>query len=469
VSLSDAELLQRYVATRAEGALAELVRRHVDLVYSAALRQVGGDAHFAQDVVQLVFADLVRKADQLRGHVTLTGWLYTSTRFAAANIVRTEQRRKARETEAYLMSDTNSGSAPQVDLRPVLDDAMHELSDRDRETVLLRFFERLPLAEVGRRQGVSENAAAKIIERALDRLRDSFAKRGITSTGAALAIALADQAVTAAPAGLGSSVTASLIAGTGSAAVAGSAIFMSKATATVVVTCIIVMGGAGFVQFAHSHTLRTARDSLLEENAKQTARSQAVATEIATVKSDLQTRQRENAELSRAIASSPPANAPTEPAPPSLQVVEALKNAGRVTPAATLETVLWAMAAHDAQIVAACTTYDSADLQILQTLFDMLSPRAKAFFKSPEAMLAAALADGTKPVNRLEIVDVVSSSDDRATVHYRRNDDPTVRSERFRLTTDGWKLVGKGKFLNDPEKQDEVKFLAEAAAAKAHP
>lgn len=468
MSPSDAELLQRYVDARAEDALAELVRRHVDLVYSAALRQTGGDAHFAQDVVQLVFVDFVRKAGQLRGHVTLTGWLYTSTRFAASKVVRGEQRRKARETEAYLMSDTNSGSAPPVDLRPVLDDAMHDLSDRDRETILWRFFERLPLAEIGRRLGVSQNAATKTVERALDRLRASFARRGITSSGAALAVALADQAVTAAPAGLANSITASLAAGT-AAAGAGSAIFMSKTITASVVTCILVIGGAGFVQLAHSHTLRAELDSLLQENAGQTARARTVAVEIAAAKSELQTRQRENIELARTISSNPPANAPTPPPRQALQVVEALKNTGRVTPAATLETVLWAMATHDAQIVAACTTYDSSNLQILQALFDSLSPRAKAFFKSPEAMLAAALADGTKPVSRLEIVDVVPSSDDQATVHYRRNDDPTVRSERFRLGTDGWKMVGKGKFLNDPEKQDEVKYLAEAAAAKASP
>ena len=61
----DSELLGRYAGTRSEDAFAELVRRHVNLVYSAALRQVNGDAHLAQDVAQTVFTDLARKAGSL--------------------------------------------------------------------------------------------------------------------------------------------------------------------------------------------------------------------------------------------------------------------------------------------------------------------------------------------------------------------------------------------------------------------
>src|SRR3954467_3135206 len=103
--IDDAELLHRYATTRAEGDFAELVQRHVNLVYSAALRQVNGDAHLAQDVTQLVFADLARKAESLASHRVLAGWLFTSTRFAAAKAVRGERRRQAREAEAQLMQE----------------------------------------------------------------------------------------------------------------------------------------------------------------------------------------------------------------------------------------------------------------------------------------------------------------------------------------------------------------------------
>src|ERR1700748_961597 len=102
----DNELLQQYARSHSEDAFAELVRRHVNLVYSAALRQVAGDAHLAQDVAQTVFTDLARKAASLSKRETLTGWLYTSTHFAAAKIVRGESRRRDRE-EKFMREPTN--------------------------------------------------------------------------------------------------------------------------------------------------------------------------------------------------------------------------------------------------------------------------------------------------------------------------------------------------------------------------
>src|SRR6476659_6444752 len=98
------ELLQRFVESRSEEAFAEVVRQHIDLVYSAALRQVNGDCTTAQDVTQAVFTDLARKASGLSLHTSLTGWLYTSTRFLAAKARRADQRRRAREHQAYTMN-----------------------------------------------------------------------------------------------------------------------------------------------------------------------------------------------------------------------------------------------------------------------------------------------------------------------------------------------------------------------------
>ncbi len=132
----DSELLRRYARTRSEEAFAELVRRHVNLVYSAALRQVNGDAHLAQDVAQTVFTDLARKAGSLARRESLTGWLYTSTHFAAAKIVRTENRRRHRE-DKFMREPANESSAgvspaqtsPETEwekIRSALDDAMHD-------------------------------------------------------------------------------------------------------------------------------------------------------------------------------------------------------------------------------------------------------------------------------------------------------------------------------------------------------
>jgi RNA polymerase sigma factor (sigma-70 family) len=215
----DSELLSHYARTRSEDAFAELVRRHVNLVYSAALRQVNGDAHLAQDVAQTVFTDLARKAASLaRGRDAsslLIGWLYTSAHFAAAKIVRTNNRRRDREEK--FMREPLSEAAPELDwekLSPVLDEAMHELKETDREAVLLRYFENRQFAEVGAKLGLNENAARMRIERALEKLRAAFLRRGVATT-AALASVISANAVQLAPANLAATLTATSIAAAG--------------------------------------------------------------------------------------------------------------------------------------------------------------------------------------------------------------------------------------------------------------
>src|SRR5688572_6683337 len=127
----DDELLRDFAEQGNEAAFTELVRRHVDLVYSAALRQVGRDAHLAHDVAQIVFVALARKASVLKHRAHLAGWLYTSTYYAAANTVRAERRRRTYEQESHMMHESRSESSVAVDwdrLRPVLDAAMLELN-----------------------------------------------------------------------------------------------------------------------------------------------------------------------------------------------------------------------------------------------------------------------------------------------------------------------------------------------------
>ena len=106
--LDDHQLLARYVGDGSEAAFCELVERYVDLVYSAALRRTGGDTHLAHDVAQLVFTDLARKARSIPKNVVLAGWLHRATRFAAAQLLRTERRRQSREQEAAEMSSNGS-------------------------------------------------------------------------------------------------------------------------------------------------------------------------------------------------------------------------------------------------------------------------------------------------------------------------------------------------------------------------
>lgn len=215
------ELLRRYAREGSEAAFAELVSRHVGLVYSAALRLVGGDAGLAQDVTQSVFADLARKARTLAHRRRLAGWLHRATRFAAAKMVRTERRRQAREQEALAMNTFSPTPEPAWEaLCPVLDEAVGQLNPWDREALLLRFFEGRELKAVGLALGLNENAAQMRVKRALEKLRGILAKRGVTSTAAALATMLVARSLSAEPAGLAARVAEAAIA-QGTAAGAG--------------------------------------------------------------------------------------------------------------------------------------------------------------------------------------------------------------------------------------------------------
>lgn len=240
----DAQLLGRYLEDRSEEAFSELVRRHVNLVYFAALRRVGGDRHLADDVTQRVFADLARKAPSLNPRVVLTGWLYTSTRFAAAQAVRTERRRRTHEQEAQIINELHATPEPGWDqLRPIIDQAMDELSEHEREAVLLRFFENLSLAEIGTKFSLSSDAARMRIDRALDKLRGALAKRGVASTSVVLAEIFASQSGAAAPSGLVARIVAAVLRPT--AAVTAVTFGIWKIMAGLLIVTI----GAGFILY----------------------------------------------------------------------------------------------------------------------------------------------------------------------------------------------------------------------------
>jgi RNA polymerase sigma factor (sigma-70 family) len=259
----DNELIRQYAQARSEEAFAELVRRHVNLVYSAALRQVGGDAHLAQDVAQTVFTDLARKAASVSRRDTLTGWLYTSTHFAAAKAVRGESRRRDREER--FMREPIHEPAPNADweiLRPILDEAMHGLGETDREAVLLRYFENRAFAEVGAKLNLNENAARMRVDRALEKLRLLLAKRGFT-TGAALASVISANAIQTAPVLSAASLASASLAGAGTGAFA----FLKMMSATqwkLGAGALIVAGAitAFVIQHRAQESLRAQDESL---------------------------------------------------------------------------------------------------------------------------------------------------------------------------------------------------------------
>jgi RNA polymerase sigma factor (sigma-70 family) len=208
------KLLVEYATSGSEPAFRELVSRYLDLVYSTAVRLVGGDTHLAQDVAQTVFVDLARKARTLPYEVMLGGWLHRHTCFVASKIVRGERRRQFRETQAVAMNEQQDYSeANLAQVAPILDEAINRLGAEARTAILLRFFEQLDLRSVGEALGSSENAAQKRVSRALEELRGLLKKRGVVFSTAALGTGLAGEAVTAAPAGLAVAISSIALAG----------------------------------------------------------------------------------------------------------------------------------------------------------------------------------------------------------------------------------------------------------------
>jgi RNA polymerase sigma factor (sigma-70 family) len=263
----DFALLTRYAAEQDEAVFADLVHRHLDHVYSTALRLVGGDVHLAEDVAQAVFTDLARKAGSLQGHATLSGWLHTSARFAAANVVRTEQRRRQREQTALTMpSNSTASSEPDWDqVRDFLDDSIGELSDPERDALMLRYFEKKPLAEVGAALGVSEDAARMRVDRATDKLRTRLALRGITSTAAALSTVLAQNLVETAPAALGFRITAQALVGAAVGTSGGTSWLGSLPGKLAVATAIVVI--IGTIEFLEFRPLPSATPPAIPDGA----------------------------------------------------------------------------------------------------------------------------------------------------------------------------------------------------------
>lgn len=296
--LEDLELLRRYAKHQAEDAFAELVRRHLDFVYSVALRHVAGDAHLAADVAQVAFTTLARKAATLTGRPVLAGWLYRTTQFAAIDVVRTEARRREREQEAQTMHELSTNDPADREwekLRPLLDRAIGELGDADRDAVVLRFFNGCSFAEIGARLRLTENAARMRVQRALDKLHAGLSRQGCTSTAAALGLALANAPVAAAPAGLAATVTgAALQATVAAGATTAFATFMSASKLQMGIAGAVLAAGLGgyIVQEQTNTRLRqelAARDrqtAALAVTREEVGQLAATAAEAADLRND---------------------------------------------------------------------------------------------------------------------------------------------------------------------------------------
>jgi len=248
----DMALLREFAGSNSEEAFAVLVSRHVNLVYSVALRQVR-DPLMAEEITQAVFIILARKAKSLGPKTILPGWLCRTARYVSANALTMQRRRKRREQEAYMQSILNE---PEPDawrqIAPLLDDALARLGQKDHDALVLRFFENKSLGEVGLAIGTSEDTARMRVNRALEKLRTIFAKRGVSSTTATIAETISTNSVQAAPVALAKSVTAVALAKGAAASVStltlikGALTIMTwttaKTAAVAVVAAVLVVG-----------------------------------------------------------------------------------------------------------------------------------------------------------------------------------------------------------------------------------
>jgi RNA polymerase sigma factor (sigma-70 family) len=299
---TDAELLHEYARSGSEAAFAEIVRRYADFVYSAALRQTS-DAELARDVAQVVFVDLARKARALHPNTLLIGWLCRAARLAAIDQLRRQHRRLHRERQAMKLADSPTEIPDDWSaVRPVLDEALAELGEEDRNALLLRFFKNESLASVGVTLGVSEDAAQKRVSRALTKLREILVGRGVRTSAAALGVALTANGIQAAPTGFAASLTAGALA---SVSAASSSIpLLNNLLAlnhmkTAIMALALTGGVAGLtaLQLKTRHQLETAQATIQQQN-EAVQQLQAVKDQLAAQAAELE---RTRAEAQEAV------------------------------------------------------------------------------------------------------------------------------------------------------------------------
>ncbi len=260
-STNDLDLLAEFIRNQSQDAFTALVKRHLNLVYCAALRQVRSP-QLAEDVAQSVFTDLARNAARLKPDTILTAWLYQVTRRTAIDIVQKEARRQLREQIAFEMNAMNATTDDWTQIEPLLDEAMHALDDTDRTAVLLRYFENKSLREVGHTLGTTDDTARKRVNRAIEHLREFFAKHGVTVGGSGLIVVISANAVQAAPVGLSVTIlTTAALAGTTTVTTATAtvtkAIAMTTLQKTLFTTVLAAAVGFGIYEARQVSVLRS--------------------------------------------------------------------------------------------------------------------------------------------------------------------------------------------------------------------
>jgi RNA polymerase sigma factor (sigma-70 family) len=480
---SDKQLLREYAEHGSEGAFGELVSRHSDLVYSAALRQVGS-ADSARDIAQSVFTDLARKAPSLGRRLPegamLVGWLYRGTRYAALAFLRKERRRCTREREAMQLLDQYSEPEPDWGrLGSVLDEAMALLGEKDRDTLLLRFFKNEGLLAVGGALGVSGDAAQKRVTRALEKLRDLLERRGIKTTSALLSAVLAANAVQSAPAGLAAALTSASLAG----AAAGTTFTLLQLMAISkfkvgVVSAVIVAAGIAtsiIVQRQANAKLREGLQqqtqeiaSLREEN-RRLASLNVNARELAP---DPESLRPESAAKTNAPLSNAPKVEESETPDAPFVPIDSLQNVGIATWTDALQTFFWATAKKDTNVFANAVIWDP-DAKARMERFLAATPQSvRQRFGSVDGLLYSYHFEFQQPLVGYRVTHQAYVYDKMASFLVESQRSGGARGWHFQFTlrrdNDGWRIVlggaGMGEYLVGAE--EYLKHLG--ASNQAH-
>jgi len=347
------------------------------------------------------------------------------------------------------MTGADAPGGPSVDggeLRPVVDDALEALGDRDREAVLLRFFEGWSWAEIGERLALTEDAARMRVDRALERMRGALARRGVTSTTAALGAALAGQAAAGVPAGLAASVAGAAVAGGGAAP----AVFLMTLT-KLQVAGVLALFAAGAAALVWQHrTNKRDRAALAEvpalraENARLKTENRRLA-EAGGGRND--TRSGAGVPVAAAVSAPPdPERAPERPVLAAGMIpVETLGNGGRATPRAAFATQLWAARAGETAVEAATILLEPEGRAKLEALMAALPADLRTQYEPPEKLMALALADNPHPVGGMRVLGETALDPDDVTLQteWQHADDTIVHHSDVRMHRDdgGWKLV----------------------------
>ena len=371
---TDQMLIRAYVRCRCEQSFAELVRRHVNLVHSTALRIVRGAA-LAEEVTQRVFLALAQHAVRLQERSSLSGWLYETTRNLSINTVRGEERRHQRECEAATMKAINvdESQASWHQLAPHLDDAMAKLKRSEREVILWRYFEHKTAEQIGVRLGLGPDAAQKRVARAVDHLRGIFAKRGIMISASGLAALLSAEAVKAAPAELAAAAIAAA-QGLGASLTTTSTVqlLMASTPAKVGIAALVAASLTTPIVFQHLANQRLGEEVAgLRQQAAETEKLREEGERLrAEAQSSGRERAREQAELARvrgelaglkasetkvgargSIKTESKATEAAQASAGKLLLAEEMRNVGFGDPASAYQTLQWAKMKGDTNVI----------------------------------------------------------------------------------------------------------------------